>query len=126
MKIYKQAALYYFISASAFIINLLIYGFLIYFGHVYYLYAATIGFAIQNILEYISWRIWVFNKTHIHPIEGYLRSFGIAVIILAIILLLTYMGVHVFLLNYMWARIFAGVIGGIASFILDKKITFAL
>lgn len=126
MKIYKQAGLYYFVSAIAFIINLSIYGSLIYYGHVYYLYAATIGFVIQNILDYISERIWVFNKTRVRPMRGYVRSLGVALTVLLIILALTYVGVHMLLLNYLWARILAGVIAGIANFILDKKITFAL
>ena len=46
MKFYRQAGLYYLVSAIAFAVNLVIYGLLVYYCHVNYLLAATIGFVV--------------------------------------------------------------------------------
>jgi putative flippase GtrA len=126
MKFYRQAGLYYVVSAIAFAINLLIYGSLIYYCHVYYLFAAILGFVTQNVLDYAGERVWVFNETHIRPVVGYARSFGVALTILVFVLALTYVGFHILGLNYLFARIFAGIIAGLVNFILDKKITFVV
>ena len=124
MKSFKQAGLYYAVSAIAFAVNLLLYGFLIYYCHVQYLLAATAGFVVQNILDYASERMWVFKKTRVRPVAGYVRSFGVALSVLALILILTFIGFHIFALDYFWARVFAGIVAGATNFILDKKITF--
>jgi putative flippase GtrA len=126
MKLYKQASLYYIVSAITVVINLLMYAFLVYYSHVSYLLAATIGFVIENILDYVGERMWVFKKTRVRPVVGYARSLGVALTILGLILLLTYVGFHILGMNYLWARIFAGIIAGIVNFVLDKKVTFVV
>jgi putative flippase GtrA len=124
MKLYRQVSLYYIVSAITVVINLLIYGLLVYYCHVYYLWAATIGFIIENILDYAGERMWVFKKTRVRPVTGYARSLGVALTIFGLVLALTYAGFHTLGMNYLWARIFAGVIAGIVNFILDEKVTF--
>jgi len=126
MKLYKQAGLYYVISGITVVINLLAYAFLIYYCHIYYLLAATLGFIVENILDYVGERMWVFKKTRVRPIIGYARSLGVALTILGLILILTYTGFHVLGMSYLWARIFAGIIAGIINFVLDKKVTFVV
>lgn len=126
MKPYRQVGLYYSITAIAFAVNLLIYSFLIYYCHVNYLLAATVGFVVQNILDYLSERMWVFNKTHVRPVIGYARSLGVALTVLALILVLTYIGFQILRMDYLLARISAGLIAGMISFFLDKKITFVV
>jgi putative flippase GtrA len=126
MKFYRQAGLYYFVSAIAFAVNLLLYGFLIYYCRVNYLWAATAGFIVQNILDYVSERIWVFGNTRVQPMAGYARSLGVALAILGLILALTYACFHILGMGYLPARIVAGIIAGLVNFILDKKITFGV
>ena len=77
-------------------------------------------------MDYSAERIWVFNKTRIYPVAGYVRSLGVALTILGFILILTYASVHIFGMSYFGGRVFAGIVAGVVNFILDKKITFAL
>jgi putative flippase GtrA len=126
MKLYRQAGLYYIISGITVVINLLVYGFLIYVCRVDYLWAATIGFVIENVLDYVGERKWVFKRTRVKPAAGYVRSLCVALAVLALILGLTYAGFHILGMNYLWARIFAGILAGIVSFVLDEKFTFVV
>ena len=125
MKLYRRVGLYYIISAITVAINLAVYGWLVYGLGINYLVAATGGFVLENVLDYVGERAFVFRMTHVRPAIGYLRSLSVAIIILVLILGLTYLG-RVLGMNYMWARIFAGIIAGAVNYILDAKVTFVV
>jgi len=116
---------YYIVSLLSVGVNLVVYGFLVFKG-INYLVAIVIGFVIETILAYLLNRFWTFSDTLMDFKIGYLRSFLVAILNLLIIMLITFLGIQIFKLNYLIARIVAGVIVGIISFILDAKFSFAV
>ena len=64
MKLYRRVGLYYIISAITVAINLAVYGWLVYGLGINYLVAATGGFVLENVLDYVGERAFVFRMTH--------------------------------------------------------------
>lgn len=122
---YKKIPKYYIVSLSSVGVNLWLYLFLINHGF-NYLIAAIIGFILETIITYLSNRLWTFSNTLIDFKIGYLRSFLVATFNLTLILALTALNKEVLQMNYLLARIVAGIIVGIISFILDAKFSFAV
>jgi putative flippase GtrA len=121
----KKIPDYYIVSLFSVIINLAIYWLLVHFG-VNYIVAATVGFIFETVIAYFLNRFWTFSNTTLNIETGYIRSLLVAVFNLLLILVFTISGVEILRLNYFIARIIAGIIVGIISFVFDAKFSFAV
>ena len=89
----------------------------------YYIVSVAVGFITTTAGLFFANRRWTF-ETSVHPLPGIMYATGVAVVGLAIITAITYVGVEQFGLYYIAARLIAAIFAFIWSYIADSLFTF--
>ena len=93
------------------------------FFSVHYITSVVIGFITTTIGLFFANRAWTFD-TYVHPVRGITYATCVALVALAIITVVTYVGVEYLALHYLLARLIAACFALAWSYIADSFFTF--
>jgi putative flippase GtrA len=115
---------YYTVDAVAFVVNIACAWALTEFAGVNYIVATIIGFALQTVGAYVANKAWTFRISRVRMTRGLAVTTFVQLSVLALAVSGTAYGVEVLGWSFIAARVSAGIVAGLWSYIADSYLTF--